>query len=142
MKESFKRTIIAITAIMITAFLSGCDGGSGDDSASTRSGIRITLSANPTTVNVEGNSAIYLEILDSGGNLVSQRYTVVFSTSLGTLRDPAAVITEDSVLTGTVQKSTSGGSATVLLNSDTAGTAAITAAVAGELLTVYVTYIE
>ena len=142
MKTYLKCGIIVLGTALLITYLTGCGGTTGDSAAKTSSGNRITLIASPTIVAVDGNSAIFLKITDSTGKTISQSATVVFSTSLGTLLDPDAVVSEDTVLTATVSKSTSGGTATVLLNSDAAGTAVVSATVAGELLTVQVTFVE
>jgi len=142
MKIYLKCGIIVLGTALLITYLTGCGGTTGDSAAKTSSGNRITLTASPTTVVVDGNSAIFLEITDSTGKAISQSFTVVFSTSLGTLLDPDAAVSEDTVLTATISKSTSGGTATVLLNAEEAGIAVVSTTVAGELLTVQVTFVE
>ena len=142
MKTYLKCGIIVLGTALLITYLTGCGGTTGDSAAKTSSGNLITLTASPTVAVVDGNSAIFLKITDSTGKVISQNFTVVFSTSIGTLLDPDAAVSEETVLTATVSKTTSGGTATVLLNSDTSGIAVVSATVAGELLTVQVTFVE
>jgi len=141
-KKQFKRFAPALIIINLLLVLSGCTDKSGQSSSTTAKGNRVSLQASPSTVKVGGSSAIYLEVNDSSGSLASSSPTVVFSTSQGTLLDPDVPADEDTVLSGIISKTASGGKATVLLTSDTIGIATVTATVAGELISVQVTFVE
>jgi hypothetical protein len=142
-----KKYLALLSALFISINLAiiifGCDGGTSENrSSTTSSGDSVRATASPSTVNSGGSSAISIEITDSSGNIVSKSPTAVFSTSLGTLTDPDTPPDEEAVERGTLSKTASGGTATVLLTSENTGTATVTISVSGASVTVQVIFVE
>ena len=143
MTKQFKLILTVLLSINLAIIIAGCDGGKSENrSSNTSSGDKVRASASPSTVNKGGGSAIFIEITDASGKLVSKSPTAVFSTSLGLLTDPDTPPDEDVVDKGILSKTASGGTATVLLTSETAGTATVTINVSGASVTVQVIFVE
>lgn len=143
MRKYFEIILTVLLSINMAIIIIGCDGGGSENrSSKTSSGDKVSATASPSTVNSGGGSSIFIEITDSSGKLVSKSPTAVFSTSLGVLTDPDTAPDEEAAEKGSLSKTASGGTATVLLTSETAGTATVTINVSGASVTVNVIFVD
>ena len=143
MRKFFEKILTVLVSLNLAVIIVGCDGGTAENrSANTSSGDKVTASASPSTVNSGGSSAIFVEITDASGKLVSKSPTAIFSTSQGVLIDPDTAPDVEAVEKGTLSKTVSGGTTTVLLTSEKSGTATVTINVSGASVTVQVIFVE